>query len=130
MNRETKNYIKNIEKTLVGSTQQKQEFLKNISSAVEEYCENNPDASYADICLRFGEPDVIAKELICDTDVADIKKKVGVKKIIAVAVTVIIAVVAALAIVEYIDSHKEVHGGSIQEVGDHAISQTINSMEE
>lgn len=130
MTSEAKNYLKSIEKTLVGTKQQKNEFLKNISSAVEEYCESNPDASFDDICSRFGAPDVIAKELICDTDVNEIKKKVGVKKIIAAAVAVIIAVVAVLAIVEFVDSHDEVHGNSVQEIGGQAMSQSINSMEE
>lgn len=130
MNKDMQRYIKEIEKTLVGSKQQKQEFLNNISSAVEEYCDENPNASYDDICSRFGEPDVIAKEHICDTDVKEIKKKVGVKKIVAVAMAVIVAVVAALAVIEYIDSHDDVHGNVVTGISDQAISDNINSMEE
>lgn len=110
MNRESKKYIKSIEKALVGTNQQKQEFLKNISSAVDEYCEENSNASYNDICLRFGEPDVIAKELICDTDINQIKKKVGVKKIIAAGLAIMVVLLVALFVAEYVDSHNEAHG--------------------
>ncbi len=118
MDCESKKYIKSIEKALVGTNQQKQEFLKNISSAVDEYCEENPNASYNDICLRFGEPDVIAKELICDTDINQIKKKVGVKKIVAAAITIIVVLLTVLFVAEYVDSHNEVRGNSSVAVSD------------
>lgn len=124
MTSEAKNYLKSIEKTLVGTKQQKNEFLKNISSAVEEYCESNPDASFDDICSRFGAPDVIAKELICDTDVNEIKKKVGVKKIIAVVMAVIVVMIAAILVAEFLDSHNEVHGDDEYHISEQIIENS------
>lgn len=110
MNKVSKKYIKDIEKLLVGTTQQKQEFLKNISAAVEEQCEDNQNMTYAELCTRFGQPEVIAKELICDSDAGEIKKKVSVKKIVAAALAAIVLLVVALCVAEFADSHNEAHG--------------------
>ena len=122
MNKETKKYLKDVENALVGSGKQKADFLKSVTTGVEEAYAENSNVTYSELCARFGEPSAIAKEMICDADVGEIKKKINIKKVIAISLAVLLAIIAVSYGVVLWQSHRDSQGHAVLKVYDNAVS--------
>lgn len=122
MNKETKKYLKDVENALVGSGKQKADFLKSVTTGVEEAYAENSNVTYNELCVRFGEPSAIAKEMICDADVGEIKKKINIKKVIAISLAVLLAIIAVSYGVVLWQSHRDSQGHAVLKVYDNAVS--------
>ena len=116
MNKETKKYLKDVENALVGSGKQKAGFLKSVTTGVEGAYAENSNVTYSELCARFGEPSAIAKEMICDADVGEIKKKINIKKVIAISLAVLLAIIAVSYGVVLWQSHKNNNGYAVVKV--------------
>ena len=122
MNKETKKYLKDVENALVGSGKQKADFLKSVTTGVEEAYTENSNVTYNELCVRFGEPSAIAKEMICDADVGEIKKKINIKKVIAISLAVLLAIIAVSYGFVLWQSHRDSQGHAVVKVYDNAVS--------
>ena len=122
MNKETKKYLKDVEHALIGSGKQKADFLKSVTTGVEEAYAENSNVTYNELCVRFGEPSAIAKEMICDADVGEIKKKINIKKVIAISLAVLLAIIAVSYGVVLWQSHRDSQGHAVLKVYDNAVS--------
>lgn len=122
MNKETKKYLKDVENALVGSGKQKADFLKSVTTGVEEAYAENSNVTYNELCVRFGEPSAIAKEMICDADVGEIKKKINIKKVIAISLAVLLAIIAVSYGFVLWQSHRDSQGHAVLKVYDNAVS--------
>lgn len=122
MNKETKKYLKDVENALVGSGKQKAGFLKSVTTGVEGAYAENSNVTYNELCARFGEPSAIAKEMICDADVGEIKKKINIKKVIAISLAVLLAIIAVSYGVVLWQSHRDSQGHAVVKVYDNAVS--------
>ncbi len=122
MNKETKKYLKDVENALVGSGKQKADFLKSVTTGVEEAYAENSNVTYNELCVRFGEPSAIAKEMICDADVGEIKKKINIKKVIAISLAVLLAIIAVSYGFVLWQSHRDSQGHAVVKVYDNAVS--------
>lgn len=122
MNKETKKYLKDVENALIGSGKQKADFLKSVTTGVEEAYAENSNVTYNELCVRFGEPSAIAKEMICDADVGEIKKKINIKKVIAISLAVLLAIIAVSYGVVLWQSHRDSQGHAVLKVYDNAVS--------
>lgn len=116
MNKETKKYLKDVENALVGSDKQKAGFLKSVTTGVEEAYAENSNVTYSELCVRFGEPSAIAKEMICDADVGEIKKKINIKKVITVSLAVLLAIIAVSYGFVLWESHQDSKGYAVEKV--------------
>lgn len=122
MNKETKKYLKDVENALVGSGKQKAGFLKSVTTGVEGAYAENSNVTYNELCARFGEPSAIAKEMICDADVGEIKKKINIKKVIAISLAVLLAIIAVSYGFVLWQSHRDSQGHAVVKVYDNAVS--------
>lgn len=118
MNKETKKYLKEVENSLIGSAKQKAGFLKSVTAGIEEASSEKSDITYDELCARFGEPSALAKEMICDTDVGEIKKKINIKRVIAVSVAALLLIIAVFYVAVFADSHDNNNGYAVEEIQD------------
>lgn len=118
MNKETKKYLKEVENSLVGSAKQKAGFLKSVTAGIEEASSEKSDITYDELCARFGEPSAIAKEMICDTDVGEIKKKINIKRVIIASVVALLAIIAVSYGIVLWQSHQNNNGYAVEKIQD------------
>ena len=95
LNKELKKYYRDIGKALSGS-KEKKTIITQIKSSVNNYLEENQDATISDVVNRIGSPHQIANEYIDNQSNDEIAAKIKVGKRILIAVCVVL--VAALLI--------------------------------
>ena len=95
LNKELKKYYRDIGKALSGSKERKA-IITQIKSSVNNYLEENQDATISDVVNRIGSPHQIANEYIDNQSNDEIAAKIKVGKRILIAVCVVL--VAALLI--------------------------------
>ena len=95
LNKELKKYYRDIGKALSGSKERKA-IITQIESSVNNYLEENQDATISDVVNRIGSPQQIADEYIDNQSNDEIAAKIKVGKRILIAVCVVL--VAALLI--------------------------------
>ena len=95
LNKELKKYYRDIGKALSDS-KEKKAIITQIKSSVNNYLEENQDATISDVVNRIGSPHQIANEYIDNQSNDEIAAKIKVGKRILIAVCVVL--VAALLI--------------------------------
>ena len=89
-------YYKEIEKTLACDKKQKQSILHNLDCNVQEYREQNPNASLEEIITHFGEPKLFAGEMLASLDEGELntkmKKAKNTKQIVVICCAVVLLV--------------------------------------
>lgn len=107
---ELKEYYARIANSVVCSRKQKNAFLKELKSNIEEFRLSNPQASVDDIKEFFGSPEQIAESFMENSDCIKLKKKLSVKKLVIIAVILALLIYAAFIVISLIDVHNEAHG--------------------
>lgn len=80
--KELKNYRKQIKKVLTVPSNEKAKMLQGLQSGIEEFAEQHPDAPFEDIQSHFGKPEEVAAEYLPDITPKDMKQFTRRKKII------------------------------------------------
>ena len=80
--KELEHYRRQIKKSITVSSKEKDEMLRGLQTGIEEYLEQNPDATMEDVRAHFGEPCEIAAEFLPDVTPKDRKRFVRRKKVI------------------------------------------------
>ena len=88
---EVRAYLRKIRKALPGSFNTKQAVASTLKSQIENYIEDNPDATIDDVIERFGTPETIANEFDVTEFSAEIKKYKLKTLILSVLAVVLIA---------------------------------------
>ena len=99
---EVRAYLRKIRKALPGSFNTKQAVASTLKSQIENYIEENPDATIDDVIERFGTPETIANEFDVTEFGAEIKKyklKVLVLSIVSI-LTLSVCIILTVALVE------------------------------
>ena len=97
LNKELKKYYRDIGKALSGSKERKA-IITQIKSSVNNYLEENQDATISDVVNRIGSPHQIANEYIDNQSNDEIAAKIKVgKRILIIAISSLV-----LALVIYI----------------------------
>ncbi|MBQ3016021.1 MAG: hypothetical protein IJD79_04495 [Clostridia bacterium] len=99
---EVRAYLRKIRKALPGSFNTKQAVASTLKSQIENYIEDNPDATIDDVIERFGTPETIANEFDVTEFSAEIKKyklKVLVLSIVSILI-LSVCIILTVALVE------------------------------
>jgi uncharacterized membrane protein len=101
INKQSREYIKTVRNQMLLPSKTKKRALYDLSSGVEEYIQNNPDASIDDLTTHFGNPKTVVGEYILSLDqdelTAEIRKSKIIKRAaISIAVALIVAITAIL----------------------------------
>ena len=78
-----KKYKRQIKANLLCSTKLSDQFLSDLSNAIDNYINENNITQFSDIQNHFGTPEQIAQSFFAETDIGVIRKKVRLKRIIA-----------------------------------------------
>ena len=97
MSRAGKIYCRRIRKRIVGTRREKAVFLEPLKGSVEEYQQEHPDATLAELCDHFGKPETIANDYISTLDDEFVRKRLFRAKAIRIGV-IIVAAIAAVAL--------------------------------
>ena len=97
MSRAGKIYCRRIRKRIVGPRREKAVFLEPLKGSVEEYQQEHPDATLAELCDHFGKPETIANDYISTLDDEFVRKRLFRAKAIRIGV-IIVAAIAAVAL--------------------------------
>lgn len=95
---EVRAYLRKIRKALPGSFNTKRAVASTLKSQIENYIEDNPDATIDDVIERFGTPETIANEFDVTEFGAEIKKYKLKTLILSVLAVVLIALCLWLTI--------------------------------
>ncbi len=103
-------YYKEISASLVCSAKQKKLFIADLSMSINDFVAENPECTVEDIKLNFGSCEEICRSFMENNSSVQIKKKLGVKKVIIVAVALALLIWLAFAVISLVDVHQEAHG--------------------
>lgn len=103
-------YYKEIYSSALCAKKQKSDFLKELKEQIEEYIENSPEADIDEIKSVFGSPEEIAAGFSAELSQTEIRKKLGIRKIIIAAVLAALLIWGVFAVISLIDVHTEAHG--------------------
>lgn len=107
LNNEINNYIKNIQKQILYKTKESNQFIDDLKANIVDYIEENQVTDISDIKQHFGSEEEIAKSFLETTDIKTLKRKITIKRLIAVFVIVAILILGTATTIIIIDSKKE-----------------------
>ncbi len=102
---EINEYIKNIRKQLLYGTKESKLFLKELKQNILDFADENKNTDIADIRSRFGTEEEVANAFLENIDIKAVKKKITIKRLIAVLVVAIIAIWGIGAIITTIQAN-------------------------
>ncbi len=110
LNRKLEAYYDEIYSLAPCSKKQKKAFISELKTEIEEYVENFSSADINEIKAVFGSPEDIADGFAQSLTRGDIKKKLGLRKIIIMVLLCALIIWALFAVISLIDVHTEAHG--------------------
>lgn len=103
-------YIKSVGSLLQCPAGEKKAFLARLRDELGS-AELPEDASFDDICERFGAPEALAAGMTADgADPRYLKKKTSVARIVAIAAAALLAIAVICVVFELIDNHRQANG--------------------
>lgn len=109
----TKQYLREVKKSLHCSAKKKREFLSDLKRALNDFSQEAPNLTIEELVEAFGSPEAQANEFMNTLDSADIQKAFGWKKIILIAAIIIVAVYIIGITILFIDGHIDNHGRDV-----------------
>jgi len=88
-----KSYLKEIGKQLPCSSKKKKRFMQEMTSNIEAFLLQNPEANLSEIRDTFGEPEIIYTSYIQTLDYDFIKRKMTKAKYIKLSATLLIIII-------------------------------------
>ena len=97
-NQGAKRYLRDVRKAMPIYVVSSRKVVKQISLLVDEYVQEHPDAEYAEIVSRFGEPSGIVETYFDTLNPSEIAGQMNIKrKIIAIAAATALAALVILS---------------------------------
>lgn len=103
-------YFNNVEALLLCDRKSKKAFMSDLQNDVDEFIQQENVTDFESIQSAFGTPDEIAESFLKTTDIAGIKKKMNIKKIVLFSLLTVVLVYVLFVIASFIDVHTESHG--------------------
>lgn len=94
LNVDLNRYCREVKKWLPDNGLKKRRILRGIRNQVEQFQKDHPDADYAAITARFGEPQHIAASALDEMDCTAVLKSLNIRNRIVKAVAAAVAVAA------------------------------------
>ena len=105
-----KKYCTAVSAGLVCGRRRRKEIIGALRTDIRDYIGERESVSEAELADVFGTPEQIAAGFAADTDAAELKRRLGIKRAVVIALIVIVCVYAVFAAVSLIDVHTEAHG--------------------
>lgn len=125
--KELNHYKCEVRKKLLCDSKISKTFFSDFENDIDNYISENNVDSIVEIYNHFGTADDIANAFFATNDVKSVRKKVKIKKLIAVLVVAILAIWAAVALVDFTDSKID---NADYEVHYYVDDESINFIEE
>ena len=110
LKKELNAYFKKVDAQLLCDRKSKIVFLTDLKNDIDEFVQQEPDADFENIVSAFGTPQEIAESFLKNADIANIKKKMNVKKILLFAVLAVVLIYVIFVVASFLDVHTEAHG--------------------
>lgn len=110
LKKELNTYFSNVEDLLLCDRKNKKVFLEDLKNDIDEFVQHEPEADFGSILSAFGTPAEIAESFLKNADIADIKKKMNIKKIVLFSLLAVVLVYVIFVVASFIDVHTEAHG--------------------
>lgn len=110
MKNELKAYYSEIEKNLICDRKRKKAFMSELKANIDEYLATEGEQDIEKIKAEFGTPEMIGESFLGDSDAAEIKKRLDIKKSILIALAAALIIYLTFVIISLIDVHTEAHG--------------------
>ncbi len=104
MDKEMGVYLKEIEKSLVCSKGEKKIYLKDLKNSIQQFIQEEKIVNFSKVREHFGTPTDIAESYLTTVDVADIKKKLSVKRMMTTALVFLIILVVFFYLIAFVDT--------------------------
>lgn len=125
--KELNQYKSEVRKKLLCDSKISKAFFSDFENDIDNYVDENNVTSIEEIYNHFGTADDIANAFFATNDVKAVKKKVNIKKLIAVLIVAIIAIWAVVAVIDLVDSNNAQGSYEVHDVSD---SESIYIIEE
>lgn len=102
--KDLKTYKNEIKSKLICDSKVSKKFFEDLQNNIDNYIVENNAKSIEEIYKHFGTADDIAKAFFETTDIDTVKRKISIKKLIAVLVIAIVVIWGIVAIVDFVDS--------------------------
>ena len=128
INKDVEMFLSEIRKNLVCSTQQKNYIIGDFKNSIIDFIEENNITDINKVYEHFGNPKVIANQLIAELEPQKIKKAFKYRKIIILGVIIAILIFTIVIVCAAIDGHKNVDGYFVEEVKPLSSAAMISSL--
>lgn len=102
--KDLKTYKNEIKSKLICDSKVSKKFFEDLQSNIDNYIADNNATSIEEIYKHFGTADEIAKAFFETTDISTIKKKISVKKLIAILVIAVVVIWGIVVVIDLIGS--------------------------
>ena len=104
--KELRQYLKSISDLLLCKPKKRKQFMSDFSNSIDDFLQNNPDASINDLEKALGTPQEIAEEFMADVSPKDVKKRVSIARIAIIPITLGVLIIVAVCVLLIIDAYK------------------------
>jgi len=104
--KELRQYLKSISDLLLCKPKKRKQFMSDFSNSIDDFLQNNSDASINDLEKALGTPQEIAEEFMADISPQDIKKRFSITRIAIIPITLGVLIIVAVCIILIINSYK------------------------
>lgn len=104
--KDLKTYKNQIKSKLICDSKVSKTFVKDLQNSIDNYIADNEVSSIDEIYKHFGTADDIANAFFETVDITTVKRKISIKKLIAVLMAAVIAIVAVGVTVATISFNK------------------------
>lgn len=104
--KELRQYLKSISDLLLCKPKKRKQFMSDFSNSIDDFLQNNSDASINDLEKALGTPQEIAEEFMADVSPKDIKKRVSIARIAIIPITLGVLIIVTVCVLLIIDAYK------------------------
>ena len=108
-----KRYQRRIRSNLLCSTKLSKQYMAELSGAIDSFIEENGVTQLAEVEDHFGTPEQIARSFLATTDIAAIRKKMRMKRIISGLLLTLLLIWGIFVVCEFLRSYETRSGYGI-----------------
>lgn len=108
-----KRYQRRIRSNLLCSTKLSKQFMTDLACAIDSFIEENGVTQLAEVEDHFGTPEQIARSFLATTDIAAIRKKMRLKRIISGLLLTLLLIWGIFVVCEFLRSYETRSGYGI-----------------
>lgn len=118
LEKQLKRYFKDVRGCLLCSTKLSKKFIDDLAQSVDQFVEAQPEADIDAVKKHFGTPEDIAKSFLSETDIGYLRKRLRVRRIIAIVLFTGLALWGAYISYVATETYSTYHGYGVETVID------------